>query len=755
MIQASETLHRQLSELVVVPEYERRLRVLLEHARRNLPSVDESLIRRAFRVAYWAHRDDRRATGELYISHPLEVALIAARDIRADDVTVAAALLHDTVEDTDLSLDLIRSEFGDDIAAITDGVTKIGSVVGGRGGKHDENVRKLMLSMASDVRVILVKFADRLHNMRTLGGLPRDKQIRIAAETRDLYAPLAHRFGLHEVKTEFEDLALKFIEPEAYREIADGLQAKRKQRERYVETFIEPVRAELDEAGFAFEIYGRPKSIYSIWRKMRAQGIGLDDVYDLFAIRIVLQSTDKQGREDCWRAYSVLTALYKPLAARFRDFVSVPKSNGYQSLHTTVIGPGGKPVEIQIRTAEMHDIAERGVAAHWKYKEGTTGTAATGPEARMETVISWVRDLLETPRPDDAGEFVREFQLQLYDEEIYVFTPKGELVTLPHGATPVDFAFQIHTEVGFHCIGAKVDGKMVPLSHVLHSGDQVEILTSKRQSPNPDWTTFVVTHKAQTRIRHWVNERRRKAVALGRDLLDKRLKKAKLALDEQDINRLSARLKFPNAAQLFFEIGTGLFDPTDFVDLVRKGNEGDDAAVPPGTSPALLEVDSLATYVRDDARERGAPTLVIDGERHTDLAVEYATCCGPIPGDDVFGYLSKTGVVRVHRRSCKNAPHLLTDHAERVIAVEWSRQKDVQFQASLRLVGEDRVGIVSDVTTVISKSLKTNIRSITVTSEDGMFEGTIVLYVSDTSQLTRVVKRLGRLDGIYGVYRDE
>ena len=755
MIQASETLHRQLSELVVVPEYERRLRVLLEHARRNLPSVDESLIRRAFRVAYWAHRDDRRATGELYISHPLEVALIAARDIRADDVTVAAALLHDTVEDTDLSLDLIRSEFGDDIAAITDGVTKIGSVVGGRGGKHDENVRKLMLSMASDVRVILVKFADRLHNMRTLGGLPRDKQIRIAAETRDLYAPLAHRFGLHEVKTEFEDLALKFIEPEAYREIADGLQAKRKQRERYVETFIEPVRAELDEAGFAFEIYGRPKSIYSIWRKMRAQGIGLDDVYDLFAIRIVLQSTDKQGREDCWRAYSVLTALYKPLAARFRDFVSVPKSNGYQSLHTTVIGPGGKPVEIQIRTAEMHDIAERGVAAHWKYKEGTTGTAATGPEARMETVISWVRDLLETPRPDDAGEFVREFQLQLYDEEIYVFTPKGDLVTLPRGATPVDFAFQIHTEVGFHCIGAKVDGKMVPLSHVLHSGDQVEILTSKRQSPNPDWTTFVVTHKAQTRIRHWVNERRRKAVALGRDLLDKRLKKAKLALDEQDINRLSARLKFPNAAQLFFEIGTGLFDPTDFVDLVRKGNEGDDAAVPPGTSPALLEVDSLATYVRDDARERGAPTLVIDGERHTDLAVEYATCCGPIPGDDVFGYLSKTGVVRVHRRSCKNAPHLLTDHAERVIAVEWSRQKDVQFQASLRLVGEDRVGIVSDVTTVISKSLKTNIRSITVTSEDGMFEGTIVLYVSDTSQLTRVVKRLGRLDGIYGVYRDE
>ena len=754
MIQASATLHRQLSELVVAPEYERRLRALLEHCRRNLPSVDEGLIRRAFQVAYWAHRDDRRASGEMYISHPLEVALIAARDIRADDVTVAAALLHDTVEDTDLSLDLIRSEFGDEIAVITDGVTKIGSVVGGRALGYDENVRKLMLSMASDVRVILVKFADRLHNMRTLDGLARDKQVRIATETRDLYAPLAHRFGLHEVKTELEDLALKFIEPEAYRDIADGLHAKKRQRERYVEKFIEPVRAELEDAGFAFEIYGRPKSIYSIWRKMRKQEIELDHVYDLFAIRIVLQSTGKQGREDCWRAYSVLTALYQPIAARFRDFISVPKSNGYQSLHTTVIGPDGRPVEIQVRTAEMHDIAERGVAAHWKYKEGMTGASATGHEARMERMVSWVRDLLETPKPDDAGQFVREFQLHLYDEEIYVFTPKGQLVTLPRGATPVDFAFQIHTEVGFHCIGAKVDGKMVPLSHSLHSGDQVEILTSKRQTPNPDWTTFVVTHKAQTRIRHWVNERRRKAVALGRELLDKRLKRAKLVLDEQEINRLSARLKFSNSAQLFFEIGAGLFDPTDFVDLVRKG--ADEAApLADGVSPAMLEVDSLATYVRDDARERGAPTLVIDGERHADLAVEYAPCCGPIPGDDVFGYLSKVGMVRIHRRSCKNAPHLLTDHAERVISVEWSRQKDVQFPATLRLVGEDRVGIVSDVTTVISKSLKTNIRSITVTSEDGMFEGTIVLYVSDTAQLTRVVKRLGRLDGIYGVYRDE
>jgi len=764
MIQASADLHRQLADLVVVPEYERRLRVLLEHARRNLPSVDEGLIRRAFRVAYWAHRDDRRASGEMYISHPLEVALIAARDIRADDVTVVAALLHDTVEDTDLSLDLIRSEFGDDVATITDGVTKIGSVFESRALGHAENVRKLMLSMASDLRVILVKFADRLHNMRTLGAVPREKQLRIAAETLDLFAPLAHRFGLHEVKTELEDLSLKYLQPDEYRAIAEGLNAKRRQRERYIERFIEPIRRDLVETGFTFDIYGRPKSIFSIHNKMRRTGLPLEEIYDLFAIRIVLVSEGKQGREDCWRVYSALTARYPPIPERFRDFISLPKSNGYQSLHTTVIGPEGKPVEIQIRTAEMHEIAERGLAAHWKYKEAPTetrthggdgGVPAAGRRTTLEDTYAWVRDLLDDPKADDAGEFVREFQLQLYDREIHVFTPKGELVTLPQGATPVDFAFQIHTQVGFHCIGAKADGKMVPLSYVLRSGEQVEILTSKRQTPNPDWMAFVVTHKARSRIRHWTNERRRQAVGAGREALAKRLKRARLALDEQEINRVAGRLKFPTVQQLYFEIGSGLFDPTDFVEAVRKTQAPDAPPDEPGASPALLEVAGAATDARETARERGQTHLIISGERHTDLAVEYASCCTPVPGDTVFGYLSKTGVVKIHRQGCRNAPHLLVRHPERVISVEWSRQKDVQFLATLRIVGEDRVGIVSDVTTVISKSLKTNIRSIMVDSEDGMFRGQIALYVSDAAQLRRISERILRLDGIYGVYRDE
>lgn len=760
MIHASSDLHRQLDDLVVVPEYERRLRVLLEHCQRNLPSVDEGLIRRAFRVAYWAHRDDRRASGELYISHPLEVALIAAKDIRMDDVTVAAALLHDTVEDTDLSLDLLRSEFGDEVAQITDGVTKIGSVFEDRRLGRAENVRKLMLSMASDVRVILVKFADRLHNMRTLGAVPPEKQMRIAAETQDLFAPLAHRFGLHEVKTELEDLSLKYLQAEAYQEIAKGLNAKRRQRERFIERFIEPVRAELASLGLTFEIYGRPKSITSIYGKMKRQGVTLDEVYDLFAIRVILDSEGKQGREDCWRAYSAVTAMYPPVDGRHRDFISKPKSNGYQSLHTTVMTPEGRPVEVQIRTAEMHAVAERGVAAHWKYKEGGGDGAPTAgaSEARVDEMYAWVRDLLENPRPDDADEFVRQFQLNLYSEEIYVFTPNGDLVTLPRGATPVDFAFQIHSEVGFHCIGAKADGKMVPLSYRLQSGEQVEILTSKRQTPNPDWAGFVVTHKAQSRIRHWMNERRRKAVAHGREQVAKKLARAKLSPDDQALDQLAAKFRFTSLQQLYFEVGSGQFDAGEVVRALRSGppaEEPEADPLPEGVSPALLEVDDVD--FREDARERGGgrTALVIDGERHTDLAVQYAACCGPIPGDDVFGFLSKTGVVKIHRKGCKNAPHLFLDHAERVIPVEWSRQKAVQFSSTLRLVGEDRVGIVSDMTAVISKSLKTNIRSITVTSEDGMFEGTIVLYVNDVKQLTRIMKRLGRLDGIYGVYRDE
>ncbi len=753
MIKASPYLSAQLQDIHVEPAFERRFRVLLEHCRRNLPVVDEAYLRRAFGVAYWAHRHDRRASGERYISHPLEVATIVARDVPFDDVSVVAAILHDTVEDTDISLDLIEAEFGQGMAKIIDGLTKIDYVFASRELGQAENVRKLMLSMASDIRVIIVKFADRLHNMRTLDSLSQPKQLKIASETHDLFVPLAHRFGLNEVKTELEDLCLKYLQPDAYREIARGLNKTKSQRETFVDQFIAPVKRELEEAGFDFRIYGRPKSIASIHRKMQVQQKGLDEIYDLAAVRVILNGEGKKGREDCWRVYSVLTDLYQPIPERFRDLISVPKSNGYQSLHTTVLGPDGRPVEIQIRTEEMHAVAERGVAAHWRYKEGgpSDGVAAkVRSDEALEKIYTWVRDLIENPAPERASDFVKEFQLSLYDEEIYVFTPNGDLLTIPRGATPVDFAYQVHSEVGFHCIGAKVNGRMVPLSYHLASGDQVEVLTSKKQTPNPDWLQFVVTQKARSRIRHWVNEKRRKAAAHGRVLLEKKLKRAKLELDEDDLNRLSSGLKFPNAQQLFYEIGTGLYDPGEFVRAVREGQQQEESAAE-GETPLRLQ----AAEFTETAREQGRASLVIDGEHHADLATQYAACCNPIPGDNVFGFVSKTGAINIHRMSCRNAPHLLMDHADRIIPVEWSRQKDVQFIAALRLVGEDRVGMVSDLTTVISKNLKTNIRSITIEGEDGVFEGAIVLLVSDLSHLQRLMLRLEQVEGIYGVYRLE
>ncbi len=744
MLQASTILKN--ADLEVEPEFEDKLQELLAHCRASLPSVDEDMIRRAFRLSYWAHRNDQRASGERYIIHPLEVADIVATDIGFDDLSVAAALLHDVVEDTEFSLDFIREEFGETMATIIDGLTKISGVFASRELGQAENVRKLMLSMASDIRVILVKFADRLHNMRTLDSLPKPKQYKIASETLELFAPLAHRFGLHNVKTELEDLSIKVLHPQEYQQIVRGLRATRQERETYIKSFVDPLTARLRAEGFEFDIHGRSKNIHSIFRKMKRQDKPLDEIYDLFAIRIVLKSEGKRGREECWLVYSIITDLYKPLPERFRDFVSVPKSNGYQSLHTTVLGPEGRRVEVQIRTQEMHEIAERGVAAHWKYKEGVSQS-----DRQMEQFLDWVRDLLENPRPEAATEFVKEFRLNLYDEEIYVFTPKGDLMTLPVGATPIDFAFQVHTEVGLQCIGAKVNGKMVPLSFKLKSGDQVEVITSKKQTPNPDWMKFVVTHKARSRIRHWINEKRRKAVELGREVWEKKAKRAGLHLDEREVHRLASKMRFPNAQQLFYEIGTGLFDADDFVEFIKHGARAAEEAEQESDETLRLQYETFL----DTAQQSGQPALKIDGELHTDIVTKYATCCNPIPGDDVFGYVSKSGAISIHRVNCKNAPNLLINQPDRIVPVEWSRQKDVQFVTALRIMGEDRVGIVSDITTVISKNLKTNIRSITVDSEDGVFEGTIVIYVSDLAHLRRLIDRLKRIDSIYGVYRFE
>ena len=738
----------QVEALEVDPTTAAKFERVLATAREHLPEVDEDLIRRAFRLAYWAHNDVTRRSGEAYITHPLEVAGIVAQDIPFDDETVAAALLHDVVEDNSLvTVEHIHEWFGEELAVIVDGLTKMQREFESRAVKQAENFRKLLLSMASDIRVILVKFADRLHNMRTIDSLQPERQMRIAVETRDLFAPLAHRFGLFALKNELEDLSLKVIDPKAFYTISRGLRAKKKEREAFVERFIQPVRQQLAEAGLAFDIYGRPKHIMSIYRKMRKQGKGLEQIYDLFAIRIILHNEGRKGKEDCWRAYSIITDSYRPLPERFRDFISVPKSNGYQSLHTTVIGPGGKPVEVQIRTREMHEIAELGVAAHWKSKEGSSGEASS-----WDKQYAWVRDLLENPDSERATEFVSEFQREMSEAEVYVFTPRGDLMVLPKGATPIDFAFRIHSEVGLRCTGARVNEKYVPLSYQLQSGDQVEIVTSKNKTPNPDWLKFAVTHRARSRIRHWIREGRRQKIQAGREIWEKRARKAGLEVDEHDLQRYATKLRFANTRQMFFEIGEGLFDVRELVELARhhgRRPEEEEAESDERRVPLRVQHERFLDRAQSDT-----PALLINGEPFTDIATSYATCCNPIPGDAVFGYLSRNGGMKIHRANCHNAPSLMRD-AERIMPIEWSRQKDLQFMAALRIVGTDRVGIVSDVTDVISKTLKTNIRSLSISSEDGVFEGTFVLDVRDLPHLRRVMERVRRIEGIVGIYRFE
>ncbi|PSQ79925.1 MAG: RelA/SpoT family protein [Bacteroidetes bacterium QS_1_63_11] len=744
MIQASAVPRE--GDIDIDSKYEQQLEDLLGHCRNSLPTVDEDLIRRAFRLSYWAHRNDWRESGEKYVSHPLRVATIVARDIGLDDTSVAAALLHDVVEDTELSLELIEDEFGETMSTIIDGLTKIEGVFSSQKLGQAENVRKLMLSMATDLRVILVKFADRLHNMRTIEALPRKKQLQKASETIDLFAPLAHRFGLFTIKSELEDLCLKILDPDAYHHIVDRLEEMAEEREAYIAEFIEPLAEHLEEEGYEFTINGRVKNVYSIHQKMQRKNKPIEEIHDIFAIRVILDSQGKSGKEDCWRVYSLVTDLYKPLPERFRDFISVPKSNGYQSLHTTVFGPEGRRVEVQVRTQEMHEVAERGVAAHWKYKEG-----AENIDEEMERFLQWVRDLLDNPEPEEATEFVKEFRLNLYDEEIYVFTPEGDLMTLPQGATPVDFAFKVHTEVGMQCLGAKVNGKMVPLSQELSSGDQVEIITSEKQTPNPDWVNFVVTHKARSRIRKWTNEERRKAVELGKEIWTKRKDRAGLEISDQDLQEVAHELKFPDLQQLFYEIGKGLYDPEEMVDYIKGNKTDEDASDEPETDEESLR-EQYEQFL-DAAQQTEKQTLLIDGEVQEDLAVNYASCCNPIPGDEVFGFVSKTGTVNIHRSNCRNASDLLINQADRILDVDWSHQKDVEFVAALRLMGEDRVGMVNDITTVISKNLKTNIRSLTIDTEDGIFSGTIMLHVSNLEHLQRLIERLKRIDGIQGVYR--
>lgn len=729
------------------PEEEKKLlikeyRNLLKACRPSMEKGDRKLIREAFDLALDAHSNMRRKSGEMYIFHPLAVATICAKEIGLGTTSIICALLHDVVEDTEISLEEIEQKFGAKVASIIDGLTKISGVVGKTNSMQAENFRKILLTLAEDVRVILIKLADRLHNMRTLDSMARTGQLKIASETMVLFAPLAHRLGLYSIKSELEDLSLKFTEPAIYKEIAQKLQQTKLQRNKYMRKFMIPIEEKLQEQGIVYEIKGRPKSIYSIYNKMKKQNIPFEEVFDLFAIRIIVDTGVEVEKSDCWRVYSIITDNYTPNPERLRDWISVPKSNGYESLHTTVMGPQGRWVEVQIRSLRMDEIAERGYAAHWKYKDDTT----TGVDKNIEDWIERIRETLEHPE-SNAIDFLDDFKLNFFSDEVYAFTPKGDLYSLPANATALDFAFEIHTQVGVQCLGAKVNHKLVPLSYKLKNGDQVEIITSKKQKPTEDWLTYVVTAKAKSKIKTTLKEERRKIALEGKEILQSKFRTAHLDWNNENIHRILNYFKFPTTTDLYYGLGNGMIDKTklnkalNFFESAEKLNTK-------GSSKRNKEKEKEGTKFEK-------PDLVIVGE-NLDLDYSFARCCNAIPGDDIFGFITIGDGIKIHRTNCPNGIRLLSNYGYRIIRAKWatSQLQEVKtFPVGIKITGIDSMGIVSKITDIISKELKVNMQSLTINSIAGAFEGSIILYTYDTEHLDQLIAKIKTLPGIESVTR--
>jgi guanosine-3',5'-bis(diphosphate) 3'-pyrophosphohydrolase len=723
-------------------KYKKKLDELLLTCRDNLPSVDESLIQRAFEYAYEAHKHDMRASGEPYFNHPYEVAMIVAKEVPLDDISVASALLHDVVEDTEYGVEGVREEFGDTIANIVDGATKITDIFRSHEVTQAESYRKMLLSMVNDIRVMLIKFADRLHNMRTLEYLPPERQQRLARETLDIYAPFAHRFGLAKIRWELEDLSFKYLDRKGYEELSKSIKAKRREREHYIKKFVSPIQKRLKEEGFTFEIGGRPKHLYSIHNKMVNRAKPLDEIYDLFAVRIILET---ENPNDCFAAYGIVSEIYIPLPERFKDYISIPKKNGYQSIHTTVVGPEGKMVEVQIRTRAMHEVAEKGVAAHWKYKENVAAL-----DKQLEDWVNWVREVFEQHAAEETPkELIESFKLNLYQDEIYVFTPKGELKILPKSSTPVDFAFEIHSEIGVHCIGAKVNGRIVPLNTQLRSGDQIEIITSKTQTPNPDWEQFVVTHKAKTHIRRWIREETRKTSEKGKATWEKRLKKSHAQVTADEFIRFVGEMKADNPQEFYYKIGTGLLDLEQTVALF-EGRK-----IPPGeltTAEEAKKGNIFSSFVRAARSSLGG--ILVEGKQDHFMH-DYAKCCNPIPGDEIIGFVTVGEGIKIHRKNCRNVVQMLASEAPRVVEVNWPTTDGATFIAGIKVAGKDKPGMLQDIAHTISSFQDTNIRGVNIDSKDSFFEGSIIVYVRDIEHLQRIIDRLKKLDGMFSVERFE
>jgi GTP pyrophosphokinase len=721
-------------------EIVRQYRALLRMLKPKLKPGDKELVRRAFEIAVDAHKTMRRKSGEPYIFHPLAVSRICVEEIGLGVRSTICSLLHDTVEDTDITLDDVEREFGGEIARIIDGLTKISNVVDTNSSQQAENFKKILLTLTDDPRVILIKLADRLHNMRTLDSMKREKQLKVASETVYVYAPLSHRMGLYTIKTELEDLAMKYLEPDTYREIARKLSETRRERTRYINEFIKPIREKLDKGDFTYEMYGRPKSIHSIWNKMKKKGVEFEEVYDLFAIRIILDAPLAREKEDCWKVYSFVTDMYTPAPERLRDWLSNPKSNGYEALHTTVMGPQGKWVEVQIRSRRMNEIAEKGLAAHWKYKEGGA------EEDRFDKWFGQIREALGN-QDISSIDFLQDFKTSFLAEEIYVYTPKGDVKMLPVGSTALDFAFAIHSAIGSKCIGAKVNHKLVPIGHKLRSGDQIEIITSNKQKPSEDWLNLVVTAKAKNKIKDALKEEKRKVAEDGKYTLQRKLEGMGASMSPHNVEELTNFYKLPSQLDLFYRIAIKVIDLKELKEFHVLGDKLEAPRVHKPEPEPKLEADLHRVLPRKDTE------LIIFGESSDKIMYTLANCCKPIPGDDVFGFVSTGKGLIIHRTNCPNAARLLANYGHRVVKTKWAKNKEISFLTGLRITGIDDVGVIHKITNLISGELRININAITVEAEDGIFHGNIRLYVHDKEELEHLVVSLKQLSGIHAVER--
>jgi len=721
-------------------EIANRYKDLLKGTYEVLSKEDKELIRKAFDIAVDAHSKQRRKTGEPYIFHPIAVAKIVAMEIGLGATSIAAALLHDVVEDTDYTLNDMEQLFGETIARIVNGLTKISRLNKAQDASiQAENFRKMLLTLHDDVRVILIKIADRLHNMQTMDAMPGYKQVKIASETLYIYAPLAHRLGLYNIKTELEDLGLKYTEPDVFNSIVAKIKESKEEQQDYLNRFENSLKSGLDKEHFSYEIKGRFKSIFSIRRKMQKQNVTFEEVFDKYAIRIIFKPITKDEKHDAWKIYSLVTDNFRPNPARLRDWISQPKSTGYEALHITVVGPDAQWVEVQIRSERMNEIAEKGYAAHFKYKQGSES------ESGLDVWLNRLKETLEN-QSLNAVDFVEDFKLNLYAKEIYVFTPKGDLKSLPKDASALDFAFSIHTDVGLKCRGAKVNGKLVPLSYTLRSGDQIEVITSANNKPNSRWLDFVITARAKTKIRAALKDEEKGIAEEGKAILTRKLRHLKIAFSEKTINELVNYFKLRTSFDLFYRIGNGAIDNTLLKGFVTQRNS------------AILNFFKTKLRRNTSSNENQEEITskydaLVFGKEEEKLNYTQSKCCNPIPGDQVFGFLTINDGIKVHKKNCPNAISLQSNYAYRIMQAKWIDSTKQDFKVVLHINGIDHSGIVNEVTKIISSNIGVFIHSINISGNEGVFDGKIALSVKNSPQLTKLMNRIQKVQGVKKVER--